>query len=140
MSKTKKIQKLDPFALLLVEYQALSPHEEWTLSQELYARYGEWIQQQFKQTGAALLAICDHQVVYASPDRYDFYVEEVIGRVQRERNKPCFILTRPVPIEEMAAWSDLGRGDFYPTLALYVAARSWSEARRAPPQFGPPRR
>lgn len=126
MSKTTRT--LDPFALSLTEYQALSSDETWALTQALYARYGHWLHQQFEQSRAALLAVCDHQVVYSSPDRYDFHADEVVERIQRERHKPCFILTRPVPVEERCTWSDLGQGDFYPTLEVYLGARAWSDA------------
>ena len=128
MSKTKKVAQLDPFALSLAEYRALSAEQEWALTQELFRRYGRWLEEQFRKTDAALLAVCDHEVVYTSPDRYDFRVDETVERVERERNKPCFIVTRPVPVEETSPWSDLGQGDFYPTVELHLGAHGWTDA------------
>lgn len=130
MSKTEKATHTqpDPFALSLEEYRALGPEREWALTQELFRRYGRWLEQQFRKSDAALLAVCDHEIVYTSSDRYDFHVDEVMERVQRERKKPCFVVTHPVHVEETSPWSDLGQGDFYPTVQLYLGTRDWSEA------------
>ena len=116
MKKRRTKESWDPFDLSLEEYFSLSDDQQWALTQKLYECYGDWIQQQLQETGAALLVLCNRKVIYSSPDRYDFRADEVVAQTQQERKKPCFILTRPVLAEEMAAWSDLGQGDHYPTL------------------------
>jgi len=66
MKKARSKVIPDPLALSLEEYLALSQEQQWTLSQELYDRYADWIQQQFRKTGAALLVLCDGKVIYSS--------------------------------------------------------------------------
>jgi len=101
----------DPFALSLEDYLALGDEQQWILTQKLYERYANWIQQQFQKTGAALLVLCGGKVIYSSSDRYDFRADEIVARTEQQRKKPCFILTCPLLVEEVAAWSDLGRGE-----------------------------
>jgi hypothetical protein len=128
MKKVKNKASLDPFAISLAERQAASEEQQWALTQKLYDRYANWIQQQFQQTGAALLVLCDREVIYSSADRYDFRADEVVAQTEQQRKKPCFILTRPLLVEETSAWSDLGQGDYYPTVELFLGARAWSES------------
>lgn len=118
----------DPFALSLEDYLALGEEQQWALTQKLYERYADWIRQQFQKTGAALLVLCDRKVIYSSSDRYDFQADKVVEQAQRQWKKPCFILTHPVLVEEVAAWSDLGRGDHYPTVELFLGGRVWNDS------------
>ena len=67
-------------------------------------------------------------MIYSSADRYDFRADEVVAQTEQQRNKPCFILTRPVLVEETAVWSNLGRGDYYPTVEVFLGARVWNES------------
>lgn len=119
---------MDPFTLSLEEYLTLSGEQQWRLTQVLYERYADWIQQQFQKTGAALLVLCDGKVIYSSPDRYDFRADEVVAQTEQPPPPPCFILTCPPLVEEAAAWSDLGQGDYYPTVELFLGARAWSDS------------
>ncbi len=119
---------LDPFALTQEAYLALNKDEQRALTEKLYARYATTLQQQFRQNGTALLVICDGQIIYASTDRYDFHADEVVLQTEQARNKPCFIFTSPPLIEEIATWSDLGQGDHYPTIELFLGARGWGES------------
>jgi hypothetical protein len=66
-------------------------------------------------------------VVYSSADRYDFRADEVVAQTERQQKKPCFILTCPVLVEETAAWSDLGQGDYYTTVEVFLGSRAWNE-------------
>jgi len=128
MKKARSKAISDPFALSLEEYLALSEEQQWTLTQKLYERYAEWIRQQFQKTKAALLVLCDGKVIYSSSDRYDFRADEVVAQTEQQRKKPCFILTCPLLVEETAAWSDLGRGDYYPTVEIFLGARVWNDS------------
>lgn len=128
MKKTNTQATSDPFAFSLEEYLALSEELQWTLIRKLYEQYADWIQEQFLKTGAALLVLCDRKVIYSSADRYDFQADEAVAQAEQQWKKPCFTLTRPLLVEETAAWSDLGHGDFYPTVELFLGARVWNES------------
>ncbi|HXF04600.1 MAG TPA: hypothetical protein VNM72_04200 [Blastocatellia bacterium] len=66
-------------------------------------------------------------MIYSSPDRYDFRADEVVVQTEQQWKKPCFILTSPPLVEEVAAWSDLGQGDYYPTVEIFLGARVWND-------------
>lgn len=102
MKKVDSKAPSDPFALSLEEYLVSTEEQQWALTQKLYERHGDWIRQQFQKTRAALLVLCDRQVIYSSADRYDFQADEVVAQAQQQRKKPCFILTRPVLVEAVA--------------------------------------
>ena len=93
----------DPFTLFLGDYLVLDEEQQWALTQKLYERYADWIQHQFQKTGAALLVLCDRKVIYSSSDRYDFQADKVVEQAQQQWKKPCFILTHPILVEEVAA-------------------------------------
>jgi len=128
MKKIRSQANWEPFTLSLEEYRALSGEQQWILTQVLYERYADWIQQQFRKTGAALLVLCDGKVIYSSSDRYDFRADEVVAQTEQQQQQPCFILTCPPLVEETAAWFDLGQGDYYPTVELFLGARVWSDS------------
>ena len=94
----------------------------------LHERYAAALQQQFQEAGTALIVLCDGQIIYSSTDRYDFHADEVVLQTEQARNKPCFIFTSSPLIEEIAAWADLGKGDHYPTIELFLGARGWNES------------
>jgi len=51
-----------------------------------------------------------------------------VAQTEQQQKKPCFILTCPVLVEEAAAWSDLERGDYYPTVEIFLGARIWNDS------------
>ncbi len=130
MRETIEMEKVDPFGLTLELYRALDDQQDWALTQRLYALYGPWIEEQFRDTGAALLVLSDRQVIYASADRYDPHADTVVEETERRTSKPAYIVTRLPIIEEHAAWSDLRAqkpNDFYPTVEVYLANRAWRD-------------
>jgi hypothetical protein len=118
-----EIEKLDPFEIPLERYHSLSNDEDWFLTQRLFALHGPWIREQLKATGAGLIIVCDRKVVYTSKDKDDLAADRVAEELERKLGKPCYIITKEPLIEEQARWSDLGGGDYYPTLALYSGRR-----------------
>jgi hypothetical protein len=124
-----EIEKLDPFEIPLERYRSLSNDEDWLLTQRLFALHGPWIREQLKATGAGLIIVCDRKVVYTSKDEDDLAADRVAEELERKLKKPCYIITREPLIEEQARWSDLGGGDYYPTLELYFGAEDWDDRR-----------
>jgi len=122
------LKDIDPFDIPLNLYHSLSSEEHYILMERLYATYGNWILNKFNETKAAALVLCDRRVVYASDNEYE-PEDSVIDSIESEIGKPCYIINPPPLIEESARWSELGDGDYYPTLEVYMGDRNWNDKK-----------
>lgn len=96
----------------------------------LEKRYGEWIDREFKQTGAKTLVLCNHKVV-AKSDTYYGPSDEELKEIEAKEGKICFVKTRLTDIEEagVSLWTQTQTmvKDKYPTVPLYLGKEKWGD-------------
>jgi len=119
MNQKVDVKEVDPFSVPLDVVRAFNEEEYSLLLDRLEALHGDWIKEKLAETGAQSIVICDGQVVYTSEDRYE-PSDEDLEKMEEKVGKPCYVVMGEPPIEEYARWSDLGRGDYYPTLEIYL--------------------
>jgi len=77
---------------------------------------------------AESLVLCDRKVVYASENRYEPSDEEIL-EIEAKTGKPCYVVTREALIEERVQWSEIQRGDYYPTLEVCIGDENWDDEK-----------
>ena len=122
------LENIDPFEIPLDLYHSLSSKEHHFLVKHLYATYGNWILYKFSETKVSALVLCDRKVVYASKNEYE-PADSVIESIESKIGKPCYIINPPPLIEESARWSELWRGDYYPTLSISIGRVEWDDEK-----------
>lgn len=135
MAKSKTVPKLkqaDPFEVSLDWVRSLDQEEYGILLDRLQELYGDWLKERLKETDSQAIVVCDHRVIHTSQDRYSPSDEELEG-MEKKLGRPCYVIMGEPLIEELAhpisAWSDLGEGDYYPTLELFLGDRTWDDER-----------
>lgn len=88
------IEGVDPFEVPIDALKSKCADEYRSiLTERFFEKYKYWIDEQFEETGAASLIVCDRHVVFASKDRYaPLFVD--IDEIEREHGKISYILTR----------------------------------------------
>lgn len=111
--------KMDPFDAPLEVVHQLRGEEYGMLLDRLDELHGDWIKKKLMETGAQSIVVCDHKVIFTSQNRYEPSDEELL-KMEKQIGKPCYVIAGEPLIEERSGWSDLGRGDYYPTLEIYL--------------------
>jgi len=122
------LDNVDPFDIPLDDHQSLTSGEDWFLTTRLFSLYDSWIRTKFEEHSAESLVLCNRKVVYASKNRYE-PTDEKIAELEDKLGKPCYVITREPMIEERVSWSGLRRGDYYPTLEVYLGDRNWDDEK-----------
>jgi len=113
----------DPFAITPEQRDRLTADEVIFLYDLLYERYGGLIKSALDQ-GARYVVLCDGNVVSRYSDAYG-PTDEELKLLERKHGKACYVVGADV-IEE-AAWSQLPRADYYPTLPILLGLSDWSD-------------
>ena len=116
------LQNTDPFEIALDYYKSLTSDEDWLLTARLFSLYNDWIQAKFKEHDAESLVLCGRRVVFSSSNRYE-PTDEQISELEARMGKPCYVVAREPLIEERVGWLELPKGDYYPTLEIYLGNR-----------------
>lgn len=135
MTKDKavlKIQQVDPFEASLDWVRSLDQEEYGILLDRLEELHGDWLKKRLEETNSQAIVVCDHQVIHTSQDRYSPSDEE-LEKMEEKLGKPCYVIMGEPLIEEQAnpvsTWFDLGRGDYYPTLDIFLGDGTWDNQR-----------
>ncbi len=124
----KYLENIDPFEIPLDVYKSLTSDEDWFLTTRLFSLYEDWIQSKFEEHSAESLVLCNRKVIFASKNRYE-PTDEWVTELEAKMGKPCYVVTREPLIEERIQWSEIQRGDYYPTLEVYLGNRNWDDKR-----------
>jgi len=114
----------DPFEINPDERDTYTVDQIVALYESLYARYSTLIKDCFKRTDERYIVLCNGGLVLTSNDPTGPSNEQ-LKAIERRFGKACYVIGADV-IEE-AAWSDLGDGDFYPTLPIVLGREEWEE-------------
>ena len=114
---------LRPFAMSLEDVKRLSPSEYAELLKCVYEMCRKEIENVFEKDPQVMeLVICDGKVIHVSKEPVS---RETIERLIHERGKPCFIISRPIPIEE-TTWTCLD-DDYYPSIEVFLGGAEWPD-------------
>ncbi len=114
----------DPFEIDPAERDSYTIDQIVALYESLYTRYSALIKDCFKRTNARYIVLCNGGLVLTSNDPMGPSNEQ-LKVIERRFGKVCYVIGADV-IEE-AAWSQLGDGDFYPTLPVVLGREEWEE-------------
>jgi len=116
---------LRPFDMSIEDVERLSPSEYAELLKYVYEMCKEEIEDVFRKNPQAMeLVICDGKVIHISKEPVS---RETIERLVHEHEKPCFIISRPIPIEE-ARWTRLD-DDYYPSIEVFLGGAEWPDGQ-----------
>lgn len=114
-------KEVNPFGITISERDSMSPEEVGSLYDDLIRDYGNLIQASFCK-GSRFAVLCDGKVVGTTSHEPS---DEDVRDLERRLGKVCYVLTKDL-IEE-SPWSNLGNGDYYPTIQVFVGGAQWKE-------------
>jgi len=133
LESIKELERIDPFDIPLDKYRSLTNNEKTRslayriIMERLYELYAEWIENEFRKRRnepARSLLVCDRKVIFSSKDEYG-PSGKYIAEIEEKMGKPCYLLSEEPLIEEKVSWQDLGGGDYYPTIEIYLVNKNW---------------
>lgn len=127
------LRNIDPFDIPLERYRSLINNDEYRslanriITERLYELYGDWIENEFKKRKEIQsLLLCDKEVVLESKETYGPSSKYIV-EIEEKIGKPSYLVGREALIEEKSMWSDLGNGDYYPTIEIYIGKIGWDD-------------
>ena len=120
------IKSIDPFD---VTPEMVSGNDEYrnSLQDRIIKEYRTWLDKKFNEAKAPLIVVCDKEIVL-SFDNVDMVIDEqYLDRIEKERNKLCYVFTKDKSPIEDCKWNSLGNDDFYPTIDVYLGNYLWDD-------------
>ncbi len=128
---TKTLSLIDPFDFPSSDKKYLGLETYRRLYKYLDDNYSEWINEQFKETGANTLVFCNHKKVLESKTPY--VPLDKIKEIEASEQKICYVVGRDI-IEEtgkvgISRWSLIYDDDSYPTVPIYMGKKDCDEEK-----------